>query len=82
MRDPDPPGGNPCGGGFSEGGRQHGYDHRRPCSDSVCGREKLGIVSKQSQCMTGEVLSGLSEDDLAGHLDEIRVFARVSRKIR
>ena len=36
----DPSGGNPCGGGFSEGGRQHGYDHRRPCSDSVCGREK------------------------------------------
>ena len=30
--------------------------------------------------MTGEVLSGLSEDDLAGHLDEIRVFARVSPK--
>lgn len=42
--------------------------------------KKLGIVSKQSQCMTGEVLSGLSEDDLAGHLDEIRVFARVSPK--
>ena len=40
--------------------------------------KKLGIVSKQSQCMTGEVLSGLSEDDLAGHLDEIRVFAWVS----
>ncbi len=42
--------------------------------------KKLGIVSKQSQCMTGEVLSGLSEDDLAGYLDEIRVFARVSPK--
>ena len=28
--DPIRPEGNPCGGGFFEGGRQHGYDHRRP----------------------------------------------------
>ena len=39
---------------------------------------QLGIVSEFTQCMTGERLEHLSEDDFTEELEHIRVFARVS----
>lgn len=39
---------------------------------------QLGLVSGMDECMTGEALSGLSEEALAERLDKVRVFARVS----
>lgn len=45
---------------------------------------QLGIVQRQSQCMTGEELGRLSDEELEGRLRETRVFARVSpaQKVR
>lgn len=45
---------------------------------------QLGIVEDREQCMTGEELSRLSENDLVGRLQNTRVFARVSpaQKVR
>ena len=39
---------------------------------------QLGLASRADECMTGEELSGLSEEALAERLDRVRVFARVS----
>lgn len=45
---------------------------------------QLGIVQRFEQCMTGEVLSRLSDDELTERLEDTRVFARVSpaQKVR
>ena len=45
---------------------------------------QLGIVENREQCMTGEELSRLSENELVGRLQNTRVFARVSpaQKVR
>lgn len=45
---------------------------------------QLGIVEQQRQCMTGEELGRLSEEELAERLNYTRVFARVSpaQKVR
>lgn len=40
--------------------------------------KQLGIVDRMDQCMKGEQLSGLSEEELAQKLRHARVFARVS----
>lgn len=39
---------------------------------------QLGIVSNPNQCMTGEELSRLTEEELSKRLSQVRVFARVS----
>lgn len=39
---------------------------------------QLGIVKQRRQCMTGEELQQLSEEELAERLPQTRVFARVS----
>lgn len=45
---------------------------------------QLGIVENKNQCMTGEELSRLSEENLIKRLETARVFARVSpaQKVR
>lgn len=45
---------------------------------------QLGIVQRFEQCMTGEELSRLPEDELTEKLEDTRVFARVSpaQKVR
>nr|WP_305141976.1 cation-translocating P-type ATPase [uncultured Acetatifactor sp.] len=45
---------------------------------------QLGIAENQRQCMTGEELSRLSDDEFAARIEELRVFARVSpaQKVR
>ncbi len=45
---------------------------------------QLGIVQRPGQCMTGEELGRLSDEELEGRLRETRVFARVSpaQKVR
>lgn len=45
---------------------------------------QLGIVQRFEQCMTGEALSRLSDDELPEKLEDTRVFARVSpaQKVR
>lgn len=45
---------------------------------------QLGIVQRFEQCMTGEALSRLSDDELTEKLEDTRVFARVSpaQKVR
>ena len=45
---------------------------------------QLGIVQHFEQCMTGETLSSLSDDELTERLEDTRVFARVSpaQKVR
>ncbi len=45
---------------------------------------QLGIVQRFEQCMTGETLSRLSDDELTERLEDTRVFARVSpaQKVR
>lgn len=45
---------------------------------------QLGIVENQRQCMTGEELSRLSDEEFAARIEELRVFARVSpaQKVR
>lgn len=45
---------------------------------------QLGIADNPGQCMTGEALSRLSEEEFVEGLDNIRVFARVSpaQKVR
>lgn len=45
---------------------------------------QLGIAKRPEQCMTGEVLGHLSEEELTDRIDDIRVFARVSpaQKVR
>lgn len=45
---------------------------------------QLGIVQRFEQCMTGEALSRLSDDELTAKLEDTRVFARVSpaQKVR
>lgn len=40
--------------------------------------KSLGIAEKESQCMTGEKLSKLSDEVFAKKLGELRIFARVS----
>lgn len=46
--------------------------------------KQLGIVERFEQCMTGETLERLSEEELAERLADTRVFARVSpaQKVR
>lgn len=39
---------------------------------------QLDIVSRMEQCMTGEELQGLSDQEFIKHIPKIRVFARVS----
>ena len=39
---------------------------------------QLGIARQEEQCMTGEEISGLSEEKLRRRLSDVRVFARVS----
>ena len=45
---------------------------------------QLGIAEYPGQCMTGETLAHLSEEEFAGEIGDIRVFARVSpaQKVR
>lgn len=45
---------------------------------------QLGIVKSPEQCMTGEELGLLSEEELSERIEDIRVFARVSpaQKVR
>ena len=45
---------------------------------------QLGIVQRAEQCVTGEQLEKLSDDDLRERLETVRVFARVSpsQKVR
>ncbi len=45
---------------------------------------QLGIAKRPEQCMTGEALGHLSEEELADRIEDIRVFARVSpaQKVR
>lgn len=45
---------------------------------------QLGIAQRPEQCMTGETMSHLSDEEFAGRLEELRVFARVSpaQKVR
>lgn len=40
--------------------------------------KQLGIVERMDQCMRGEQLSGMSEEELQERLENVRVFARVS----
>ncbi|MCM1188834.1 MAG: cation-translocating P-type ATPase [bacterium] len=46
--------------------------------------KQLGIVERFGQCMTGETLAHLTEEELKERLEDIRVFARVSpaQKVR
>lgn len=46
--------------------------------------KQLGIVERFEQCMTGETLGHLTDEELAGRLGQVRVFARVSpaQKVR
>lgn len=46
--------------------------------------KQLGIVERFEQCMTGEMLGLLTEEELRGRLEDTRVFARVSpaQKVR
>ena len=46
--------------------------------------KQLGIVERFEQCMTGETLGHLTNEELAGRLGQVRVFARVSpaQKVR
>lgn len=46
--------------------------------------KQLGIVERFEQCMTGETLGHLTDEELAGRLGQARVFARVSpaQKVR
>ena len=46
--------------------------------------KQLGIVERFEQCMTGETLGHLTDEELAGRLGQTRVFARVSpaQKVR
>ena len=46
--------------------------------------KQLGIVKRPEQCVTGEQLGSLSDDDLRDRLETVRVFARVSpaQKVR
>ena len=46
--------------------------------------KQLGIVKRPEQCVTGEQLEKLSDDDLRDRLETVRVFARVSpaQKVR
>lgn len=46
--------------------------------------KQLGIVQRFEQCMTGEALSRLPDDELPERLEDTRVFARVSpaQKVR
>lgn len=39
---------------------------------------QLGIVRSRQQCMTGQELSRIREEELAGRLSQVRVFARVA----
>lgn len=39
---------------------------------------ELGIAKDKSECMTGSELEGLSAEALAGRVEKVRVFARVS----
>ncbi len=45
---------------------------------------QLGIADSRRQCMTGEELSALSEEEFRGRIDDLCVFARVSpaQKVR
>ena len=45
---------------------------------------QLGIAKRPEQCMTGETLGHLSEEELTDRIEDIRVFARVSpaQKVR
>ncbi len=45
---------------------------------------QLGIVQSRQQCMTGQELSQISEEELAERLAQVRVFARVApeQKVR
>uniref|UniRef100_UPI0027296E93 cation-translocating P-type ATPase n=1 Tax=uncultured Acetatifactor sp. TaxID=1671927 RepID=UPI0027296E93 len=45
---------------------------------------QLGIAKRPEQCMTGETLGHLSEEELTDWIEDIRVFARVSpaQKVR
>ena len=45
---------------------------------------QLGIAERPEQCMTGETLSRLSDEEFGDMLDNIRIFARVSpaQKVR
>lgn len=46
--------------------------------------KRLGIVERFEQCMTGEMLGSLTDEELAERLEDTRVFARVSpaQKVR
>lgn len=47
--------------------------------DTACAIGKqLGIVERVSQCMTGEELEHISQEEFRDRLEEVRVFARVS----
>ena len=45
---------------------------------------QLGIAKRPEQCMTGEALGHLSEEELTDRIEDIRIFARVSpaQKVR
>ncbi len=45
---------------------------------------QLGIARRSEQCMTGEALGALTEEELADRIEDMRVFARVSpaQKVR
>ncbi len=45
---------------------------------------QLGIAKRPEQCMTGETLGHLSEEELTDRIEDIRIFARVSpaQKVR
>lgn len=40
--------------------------------------KELGIASDMSQCITGDELNNMTQDELNGIVGELRVFARVS----
>lgn len=50
-------------------------DHR---DTALAIAKELGIAEKESQCMTGEQLDRVTQDELNAKVNELRVFARVS----
>jgi Ca2+-transporting ATPase len=50
-------------------------DHR---DTALAIARELGICDDESQCMTGQQLSGMTQEELNAVIDDLRVFARVS----
>lgn len=84
MRDPARPEAAGAGADFKEAGVTTVMITGDHVDTAFAIGRQLGIVENREQCMTGEELSRLSENELVGRLQNTRVFARVSpaQKVR